>query len=100
MGNSVGARSCVGPAVGWDACSKVGAGGGGTVAVGAATTGGEAGAGAAHAANSTANRLKVVKRRVFIIMSFRQFITENPYEKINAQREKCVAPASMRRFQR
>jgi hypothetical protein len=36
----------------------------------------------AHAATSTANRLRVVMKRVFIVMSFRGFISGNPYERI------------------
>jgi hypothetical protein len=36
----------------------------------------------AHAATSTASKLRVVMKRVFISVSFREFISGNPYERI------------------
>jgi len=76
----------------WVAASRVGMETTG-VALGAmSTTGGADCAGdsvtgaGAHAVNSTASRQRVARsrRRVFINISFREFITGNPYERINA----------------
>ena len=87
MGNAVGVRTWEGAAsrVGETTSAK-------GVELGAITTGaiGDAdvmGAVAgAHAAIRTANRLRVVMRRVFISISFRGFISENPYGRINTSR--------------
>jgi len=73
--------------------------GGRKVAVGANATGccgmGVAVAGA-HAATSTTSRLRVVMRRVFISISFREFISGNPYERINTNVPKgWVAPSDI-----
>ena len=91
MGSAVGARAWVGAAsrVGETTFAK-------GVELGAITTGviGDTdvmGAVAgAHAAIRATSRLKVRKRRVIISISFREFISGNPYGRINASRVQCA----------
>ena len=76
------------PAADWEACPSVGTTDGAnkvavdTIAAGCcAGTGIEVAAGA-HAANSTANRLRVIKRRVFTLVLCIVMILERLYQQI------------------
>jgi len=86
-GSAVGARASVGAAVRAGVATSTKG-----VALGAmTTTGATDGVGASvtvageQAANRTASRLRLARsgRRFFFILSFREFISDNPYETIN-----------------
>jgi hypothetical protein len=69
------------------------------VVLGSTTTGcaeDSVAAAGAHEASKTASRTRAGRRRVLIFISFRKFITGNPYEKITPL--KCDAPTWARIF--